>query len=284
MRVPVLDARGIELDPCPPARARRLVRNGKAVPHHDRQGRFCIQLTYERPEDQAVHLRHSPDARQVSRRLRRALHRAQLQAALDALAEQPKACNLAKKLDRLIVIDIEATCWEHEPPPDQYAEIIEIGICSVNVASGERLAKESILVRPEHSQVSTFCTELTTLTQEQVEQGISFEAACQALREKYDTKHRVWASYGDYDRRLFEKQCQDHGIPYPFGPTHVNVKSLLALVFGLQREVGMMRALELLELPAEGTHHRGVDDAWNTGLIAARLLLNRRAELKEPTP
>jgi hypothetical protein len=52
----------------------------------------------------------------------------------------------------------------------------------------------------------------------------------------------------------------------------LNVKTLFALAWGLRRELGMRRALERLELPLEGTHHRGVDDAcggagpWGSGL------------------
>jgi inhibitor of KinA sporulation pathway (predicted exonuclease) len=113
-------------------------------------------------------------------------------------------------------------------------------------------------VRPEKSHVSPFCTSLTTLTQADVDAGV--------------TRDRVFASYGDYDRRQFERQCTTRGIPYPFGPTHLNVKNLFALERRLDREVGMDGALRMLGLPLEGTHHRGGDDAWNIAAILAQLL------------
>lgn len=187
--------------------------------------------------------------------------------------------SVAGRLDKLLVIDLEATCWDGEPPDGEEAEIIEIGVCVVDIATGQREDRQSILVKPERSRISPFCTELTTLTADDVAEGVSFEHACRILRRKYRSSDRVWASYGDYDRRQFEKQCAERGIDYPFGPSHVNVKNLLALVHGLRREIGMIRAMNLLDLPVEGTHHRGVDDAWNTALIASRLLLQRRAEL-----
>lgn len=31
-------------------------------------------------------------------------------------------------LDKILVIDVESTCWEREPPPGQRSEIIEVGI------------------------------------------------------------------------------------------------------------------------------------------------------------
>ena len=185
---------------------------------------------------------------------------------------------MAKKLDKIIVVDVESTCWQDSKPAGQESDIIEIGICTLDVALGQRLEKESILVKPERSSVSEFCTQLTTLTQAQVEQGIAFEAACLILKKKYLSKERIWASYGDYDRRQFERQCQSLQVSYPFDTRHINVKSLFAIIHALPQEVGMDKALELLNLPLEGTHHRGGDDAWNIAAILSRLLLQTRAK------
>ncbi|MEA5469369.1 3'-5' exonuclease [Spirulina sp. 06S082] len=176
------------------------------------------------------------------------------------------------KLDRLLVIDIEATCWKKGPPPEQENEIIEIGIAPIDLTTRTIEDKVSILVKPQCSTVSEFCTELTTLTQEQVDTGISFADACLHLRKQYLSEKRVWASYGDYDRRMFAKQCQARGLRYPFGVRHLNVKTLLAIAKSLPREVGMARALEMLDLPLEGTHHRGHDDAWNIARILMKIL------------
>ena len=120
--------------------------------------------------------------------------------------------------------------------------------------------------------MSPFCTALTTLTQVQVEQGIAFDDALVHLRKTYNIRDRAWASYGDFDRRLFERQCRAWNIPYPFNATHLNVKTLFALAYGLPHEVGMDTALQKLGLPLEGTHHRGGDDAWNIALILGILL------------
>jgi inhibitor of KinA sporulation pathway (predicted exonuclease) len=186
---------------------------------------------------------------------------------------------VAAKLDQLIVIDLEATCWEDTPPDGQESEIIEIGVCVLDTQTGERVTQQSILVKPERSEVSPFCAELTTLTQAQVDAGVPFARACQILRRRYQAGDHAWASYGDYDRRQFEKQCRERGIAYPFGPTHINVKHLVALFHRLPTEVGLPQALALMDLALEGTHHRGVDDAWNTALVLSKLILQRRNEL-----
>ncbi|ATE53230.1 MULTISPECIES: 3'-5' exonuclease [Actinosynnema] len=175
-------------------------------------------------------------------------------------------------LDRVLVVDVEATCWEGAPPGGQVSDIIEIGVCEYDVALGERVERHSLLVRPTRSEVSPFCTSLTTLTQEQVGRGLDFGVACARLRE-LGSHERVWASYGDYDRKQFQRQCADLGVPYPFGPRHLNVKTLFALTRGLHREVGMAQALALAGLPLDGTHHRGDDDAWNIAALLGTLLV-----------
>jgi inhibitor of KinA sporulation pathway (predicted exonuclease) len=178
------------------------------------------------------------------------------------------------------VVDVEATCWQGEPPPGQRQEIIEIGLCVLNTADGALLESASILVRPTHSTVSPFCTSLTTLTQEQVDQGVPFSDACALLQERYASRDRVWASYGDFDRGLFESQCAWSGVPYPFSRRHLNVKTLFALTLGLRAEVGMSAALDRLGLPLEGTHHRAGDDARTIACLLARLLLGARDSLR----
>ena len=77
----------------------------------------------------------------------------------------------------LNVVDVEATCWAGEPPAGQRNEIIEIGVCVLDLGSLERVEKRSLLVQPEHSEVSTFCTDLTGLTPEEVSTGLSFREA-----------------------------------------------------------------------------------------------------------
>ncbi len=180
--------------------------------------------------------------------------------------------SLARLLDQIIVIDIECTCWKGNPPPDEESEIIEVGICTLDVASWRRGLKRSVLVRPTQSRVSAFCTQLTTLTQAQVDTGVSFSRVCSLLQDEYRSSERVWASYGDYDRSQFVRQCYASGIVYPFGASHLNIKTLFALIYKLRHEVGMAQALDLLKLPLEGTHHRGGDDAWNAAAILARVL------------
>lgn len=178
------------------------------------------------------------------------------------------------KYDRVIVVDIESTCWE-ENQIDNISEIIEIGITPIDTKTGNILNVKDILVKPEFSKVSKFCTELTTLTQNDVDSGISFKSACDILINECDSKRYVWASYGNYDKNQFEDQCEKQNIDYPFTNAHINVKLLFALKYSLRREVGMTKALKLLGLPLVGTHHRGGDDSRNIATILSKMLFDR---------
>ena len=183
---------------------------------------------------------------------------------------------MAKRLDVILVIDIESTCWEGHPPQGQASEIIEIGICPVNVKSLTRTGKRSILVKPEWSEISEFCTSLTTLTPDMFAVAGTLGGAVRILQQEFHSKDRLWASWGDYDRRQFERVCREHGVAYPFGPTHLNVKTLFATAIGDDREMGLDDAYNRLGWPMEGTHHRGGDDAWNIAAVLCLLLKEMR--------
>ncbi|MFF3609728.1 DNA polymerase III [Streptomyces sp. NPDC002463] len=142
------------------------------------------------------------------------------------------------KAGGLNVVDIEATYWEGQPPPGAVSEIIEIGLTPAEVAG-----------------------------------GVGFAEACRILADAHDARSRPWASWGDYDRKQFERQCRAAGAPYPAGRPaeqgHTNAKAVFTEAYGLRKRPGMAGALQLAGLPLEGRHHRGEDDAWN---IAALVL------------
>ena len=171
----------------------------------------------------------------------------------------------------LNIIDIEATCWAAQPPPGQVSEIIEIGLCVLNLRTLERVERRSIRVRPERSEVSVFCTELTGLTAADVRNGLSFAEACEVLRRDHHADSRAWASWGDYDRNQFRRQCSATGVRYPFSARHSNAKQVYAAAHHLPR-LGMAQALAHAGLPLEGRHHCGEDDAWNIAALVAGLV------------
>jgi inhibitor of KinA sporulation pathway (predicted exonuclease) len=175
--------------------------------------------------------------------------------------------------ERLLnVVDVEATCWAEGAPTGQVSEIIEIGLVVVDTESLGRVERQRFLVRPERSTVSDFCTQLTGLTASDVASGMTFKEACWRLAVDHEAGRRPWTSWGDYDRKQFERQCGGPGIRDPWGWRHFNAKTIFTEAYGLRRRPGMAQALEIAGLPLEGHHHRGADDAWNIAALVLQLM------------
>src|SRR5690348_11244019 len=111
---------------------------------------------------------------------------------------------MAKLDPNVLVLDVESTCWEppEVQPANEISEVIEIGLAVVNTKDLTIVENESIIIRPQKSKLSKFCTKLTTLTQEYVDQGITFQAAMETLRKTYKANDRLFVSWGDYDRKI----------------------------------------------------------------------------------
>jgi inhibitor of KinA sporulation pathway (predicted exonuclease) len=179
---------------------------------------------------------------------------------------------MSKKVDLALVVDVESTCWEQAPPRGQMSEIIEIGLCVVELSLLRLVERRSLMVRPMMSEVSEFCTQLTGITTDMVADAPPLSEALKVLRTQYHAADRLFASWGDYDRDQFRRNCATYNLKYPFGPTHLNIKNLFSVALGLNRELGLDAACQHLGLTMEGSHHRGVDDAWNIARIFCVLL------------
>jgi inhibitor of KinA sporulation pathway (predicted exonuclease) len=180
----------------------------------------------------------------------------------------------------LVIIDLEATC--DEPRPKWASEIIEIGVCLLDLSSLEITDNRGLLVKPVSSPVTPFCTKLTTITQEMLDKdGITLPEAINILERDYKLDKRTWASWGDYDRKQFLRDCSAKGIAFPGeSRTHLNLKSIMQVELGLFAEEGLDTACERFHLKMEGTHHRGVDDARNI----ARIYQKHLQKVRTPEP
>jgi inhibitor of KinA sporulation pathway (predicted exonuclease) len=179
---------------------------------------------------------------------------------------------MSEKTEHMLIVDLEATCWRGHPPKGMMHEIIEIGLVVLDNNTKEIIEKDSLIIKPEFSQISTFCTELTSLTPEFVElNGIKFYEACEILKEKYRSHKRIWGSWSNYDRNQMKKECQSKGVKYPFSDLHYNLQPLFSFAMGIDTELGVSGALEYVGLPFEGTQHRGVDDAVNIGKLVKKM-------------
>jgi len=155
---------------------------------------------------------------------------------------------------------------EDTEPKVKTAEVIEFGIVEVNTRDLVVTRKESILVKPRYGHITPYCTELTGITQEMVDDGISFEKACKRIRNSYGSKSRAWYAWGD-DARQVDAECAAKKCASPFGQKHVDLALLYCHLLGTKQKRGLYRALGERDIEASGEAHRAVDDAMNTALI-----------------
>lgn len=175
---------------------------------------------------------------------------------------------MSRKLDKVYVVDVEATCWKGKPPGGNISEIIQVGMVELNSN-----VRNMWMISPGYSDVSEFCTELTGITKSQLVGCYSFPAFLSVLRSEYPKlRDCTWAAWGDYDRRQFARNCELYTVRYPFGRTFINVKNLFALKYGLEKEIGLSKALTKLGKSFEGRQHDAMDDASNVARILRVLL------------
>ncbi len=173
---------------------------------------------------------------------------------------------------RYIIVDLEATCWANSRGAGRM-EIIEIGAVHLDSANGPSADEFGCFVRPkDEPKLSAFCTELTSITQSDVDGAESFPVVFGEFIEWIGPEPFVLCSWGAYDVSQFRADCLRHSIAFPASfERHINLKQEFARVFGVKSR-GMKAALAHVGIELKGTHHRGIDDARNIGKLAELIL------------
>jgi inhibitor of KinA sporulation pathway (predicted exonuclease) len=172
-----------------------------------------------------------------------------------------------------LIIDLEATCSADNTVPRTEMEIIEIGAVIQNAKTFEIESTFQTFVRPvRHPRLTDFCTQLTTITQADVDPAPYFpEALANLVAWLQPFPDARFCSWGAYDKGQLLQDCAHHHLPYPLGPDHFNLKTAFAAATNKRKAMGLDAALRLLNLPLQGTHHRALDDAQNIARITRRI-------------
>ncbi|MEM8909880.1 MAG: 3'-5' exonuclease, partial [Bacteroidota bacterium] len=125
-----------------------------------------------------------------------------------------------------VIFDLEATCWENNYQ-DRVQEIIEIGAYRLT-AFGEITGEYNRFVKPLlHPDLSIYCRELTSITQEEIDRAMSFK---QVIEEFQDwaaifEEEYLLCSWGNFDRRQLVSDCKLHDLDFEWAHQHINLKS-----------------------------------------------------------
>ncbi|KAJ7940858.1 ribonuclease H-like domain-containing protein, partial [Mycena leptocephala] len=216
------------------------------------------------------------------------------------------ASKVKQPYDAFLLLDVEATC-QRGADFNYPNEIIEFPVCLMRwkdrdggSASQLEITEEfRSFVKPSWRPIlSEFCTELTGITQEQVDAAPDFPAVLRSLRAflvehkliEKNGKRRLrfcWCSDGPFDIRDFVvKQCFISQVPIPNWMTGdvLDVRALvMAHTSGRQAHRGPFPKIATLNIPGQllalglpqflGRQHSGIDDARNLARILKQLAL-----------
>ncbi|KAJ7172693.1 ribonuclease H-like domain-containing protein [Mycena filopes] len=203
--------------------------------------------------------------------------------------------------DAFLLLDFEATC-RLGGNFDYPNEIIEFPVCLMRWKDrdGDKASRLEIIaefrsfVKPSwRPNLSDFCTELTGITQDQVDAAPAFPTVLRSVRAflvehkliEKNGKRRLkfcWCSDGPFDIRDFlVKQCFISQVPIPDWMTGdvLDVRAVVAAhTSGRQRGpyagigLNIPAQLSVLGLPSfQGRQHSGIDDTRNLGRILKQL-------------
>ena len=181
------------------------------------------------------------------------------------------------KYSYYLVIDLEATCCDKKTIRRHEMEIIEIGAVMVESETLEIISEFQTFIKPvRNPNLTYFCRELTHIKQKDVDNAPLFKEAIKNLQKwLYQYDNFIFGSWGDYDRKQIEQDCNYHKIAYPINASHINIKKQFSDTQGLKKRLGMKQALEYVNLPLDGTHHRGIDDARNIAKLLPFIFLSK---------
>jgi len=168
--------------------------------------------------------------------------------------------------ENLIIVDLEATCWDWGlfPEKRQEMEIIEIGAVKVDTQTFEIVSEFQSFVQPiMNPTLTNYCKKLTHITQDNVDNADTFGAVYTHFLKWLKNEDFMLASWGMYDRNQLMIDCNRHGINYLRGCGHINLKQKFSEFRGTKKGKGVRKALRILNLDFIGTPHRGLDDAKN---------------------
>jgi inhibitor of KinA sporulation pathway (predicted exonuclease) len=170
--------------------------------------------------------------------------------------------------DYLLIVDLESTCCDKDSIPTGEHEIIEIGAVMLYTSTLKIVDEFTTFIQPKlHPTLTTFCTELTTIKQYDVDTAPDFPLAAERFSQWLSSySNYLFCSWGNYDRNHLASDSLRYEIDNPIQAPHLNIKKRFAKQMKI-KPMGMQRALDLVDIELTGTHHRGIDDARNIALL-----------------
>lgn len=188
----------------------------------------------------------------------------------------------------IVILDFEANCSEDQSLKN---EVIEFPSVLIKVENGvaNRIGEFQLFVKPKNNpKLTPFCINLTGITQEQVDSGVSFPEALKSherwLRSHIDNfddisktnQIMIWTC-GAWDLDVMaRKEYANHKIKSvsQIYTRFVNIKDEFRKFYHIDKKFGMVDMLNSLSIQLVGHHHSGIDDCRNIAFVFERMCLD----------
>ncbi|UII55365.1 3'-5' exonuclease KapD [Cytobacillus spongiae] len=170
-----------------------------------------------------------------------------------------------EKNHQYLFIDFEFTMPERsEKYKGFYPEIIEVGF--VSVVNGELIDQYSSYVTPLRFPIlSERCKSFLNISQEHVDQGISFFELVQKLKDvNSQNQQTTIITWGNMDMKVLRNNCLKANVPFPIKGKELDLSMEYKRFFGDQNQTGLWKAVQEYGKDGTGKHHRALDDAHTT--------------------
>nr|DBA20320.1 TPA: hypothetical protein GDO54_016027 [Pyxicephalus adspersus] len=193
----------------------------------------------------------------------------------------------------LIIIDFESTCWKDYKHYGN--EIIEFPAVFLNTSNGEIESEFHTYVQPqEHPILSEFCTDLTGIKQQQVDDGVPLKICLSqfsnwikklqnekgfifpnVLPDPSSTEPKMCAfvTWSDWDLGVcLLYECKRKQLRKPeILSSWIDLRLTYKLFYN-RRPKGLNGALQDVGIEFSGREHSGLDDSRNTARLAWKMI------------
>ena len=176
-----------------------------------------------------------------------------------------------------IVIDVEMCAVHLRTSAYPYKnEIIQIGAVMLNEAY-EIVDRFSTYVKPRYGRIDNFILKLTGISERAVKEAPDIETALTKMLDWISDKEAVFYSWSPTDffqiRNEIRFKCQEstRWDPLLDRDNWVDYQQKLGERLRSENLLKLTDALLLAEINTQGSMHNGLDDAYNTALLIAKL-------------
>lgn len=190
---------------------------------------------------------------------------------------------MPQKFDFLLAMDFEATCVRNQKI-EPIQEIIEFPCLKIDTKNFEVTGEFHTYVKPKLNPIlSDFCTELTGILQETVNDSPDFVRTLDNFQNWLKSsdmncetsENFAVVTCGDWDlKTCLPKQCETYGINVPFWAKRwINLKRSHQIMHPGKFPRSLNEILRSNGLEFEGRPHSGIDDTKNIAKSVKALAL-----------